>query len=270
MYRILLLSSSAVLISACSMNNEARTYGHSQTASSGCYVSQCASGCYVSQCPTGATYSVANQQSSTQYDYNQGYQQQPQAQSYSYDYAQQPDPHVYGTQVQGGHYTPAAYAQGGQYTYGAPQLRGPHKARRNGYIYGSLGTSLYDVDSDAIGLQARLGYQSAYYVGAELEGSVGVIKESASAANVDYQIAGFAVGRLPITDRIAVHARGGYHSTQIGIGGGSVTLDGVAYGGGAEYAWNPRNSVRVDYTRYEEDSTSSALDSVSLAFAHKF
>jgi opacity protein-like surface antigen len=145
-----------------------------------------------------------------------------------------------------------------------------------------LGVVAYDVDSDIYGLQGRLGYQSANVLGAEVEGSFGVIddKETVGAtelkAGVDYSVGAFARAVVPLGERFNVFARGGYHATRID---GSVTdatgtvkvadtTDGFAYGAGAEWAFNPRDSIRLDYTRY--DLGPGETDSVSLAYSRKF
>jgi outer membrane autotransporter protein len=93
---------------------------------------------------------------------------------------------------------------------------------------------------------------------------------------VDTQIAGFGVARLPVSDRLNVLGRVGYHKTDFS---GEVTdgvtptdldfsTDGIAYGAGVEYAVGQRTSVRADYTRYDFDGAEA--DAVSLAIARKF
>ena len=44
--------------------------------------------------------------------------------------------------------------------------------------------------------------------------------------------------------------------------------DGIAYGTGLEYAFDPKTSVRVDYTVYDFDGPDA--DSLSLAVSRKF
>jgi opacity protein-like surface antigen len=158
------------------------------------------------------------------------------------------------------------------------------------YIYGNLGGIAYDVGDDGFGVVGRLGYQSPYYVGTEVEATYGVSdSESVNGTDtvkggVDYSVAAFALARLPLGDRFAVHARGGYHVTKIGaelddgttVTSGSESFDGFAYGAGAEFNMSPKTSVRVDYTRYELDAQTinsfdaASTDTVSLAIARKF
>ena len=143
--------------------------------------------------------------------------------------------------------------------------------RPAGYTYGSLGVNMYDVDAEeALGIQGRLGYQFSPVLGVEAEGSVGVTDDDIGAINFDpqYQIAGFGVAKLPLGPRFSAHARGGYHNTEAEFNGVSASEDGFAYGAGAEYRLNPRDSLRFDYTNYEVAGAN--LDSVSLAFQRRF
>ena len=157
-------------------------------------------------------------------------------------------------------------------TYVTPSLRGSYGPS----YYGNVGAIMYDVDDEIFGLVGRLGVQKDWY-GAELEGSVGVIDEDLGGgvdAGVDYSVAAFAVGRLPISNRLDALARIGYHSTQIGVmadaGGTTVSasddFDGAAYGAGLEYELDGVSGLRFDYTRYNlaNDITSYSLATTYL------
>ncbi|MEL6688013.1 MAG: outer membrane beta-barrel protein [Pseudomonadota bacterium] len=141
---------------------------------------------------------------------------------------------------------------------------GAHRGLRPaGYTYGSIGLNMYDVDAEeALGVQGRLGYQFSPLLGVEAEGSYGITDDGGF--DPDYQIAGFGVAKLPLGPRLSAHARGGYHNSDLGAGDD----DGFAYGAGAEYRLNARDSLRFDYTNYEV--TGANLDSVSLAFQRRF
>ena len=196
-----------------------------------------------------------------------------------------PSPHAYGHSVHGnqGHH-------GHQHNGHAPAYHKSHgsygKGLRQAYTYGTLGATLYDVDSDLYGVQGRLGWQSKSFFGAEVEGSFGVSDDEATVVvagiplmaetGVDTQIAGFGVARFPLSERFNVLGRVGYHNTEFS---GNVTdgvttqdlefsTDGIAYGLGAEYALGRRTSLRADYTRYDLDGADA--DAVSLAIARKF
>lgn len=160
--------------------------------------------------------------------------------------------------------TSTTYYGGG---YGAHR-RGLQDA---GYTYGSIGANIYDVDAEeAIGIQGRLGYQFSPLLGVEAEGSYGITDDGTGVNEFDpeYQIAGFGVAKLPLSGPLSVHARGGYHNTEAEVGGVGAEDDGLAYGAGAEYRLNGRDSLRFDYTIYEV--AGSDLDSVSLAFQRRF
>gem|GEM_PF-1442310 len=202
-----------------------------------------------------------------------------------------PAPHAYGQSVQTyqGHHGYQGYQGQPQYGY-TPAYHNSHgsssKGLRRAYTYGSLGATMYDVDSELFGAQARFGWQSKSFFGAELEGSIGVRDEDttitvggvplAGNLGVDTQIAGFGVARIPVSERINLLGRVGYHRADLSgevTDGVTVTdldfsAEGIAYGVGAEYALGRKTSVRADYTRYDFDGENA--DAVSLAIARKF
>ena len=179
------------------------------------------------------------------------------------------------------------YAQNG---YGASPYVNPRigasRGLRQSYTYGTLGATLYDVDSDVYGIQARAGWQSKSFYGFEAEGSFGINDDDdtfdfgagpvETKTEVDTQIAAFAVGRYPVTNKLNVLGRVGYHNTEFTttFDDGTTELeddfseDGIAYGIGAEYAFDPKTSLRADYTRYDFDGPDA--DAISLAIARKF
>lgn len=165
--------------------------------------------------------------------------------------------------------------------------------RTKDYYYGTLGAVAYDVDEPAIGLQGRLGYQSAYLFATEIEGSLGVVADKGTTtipngaggtvtvdtrSGVDNSIAGFGLIRLPFNSNVSAHGRVGYHRTETyaetgqATGNATVrteeTLDGLAYGGGLEVALSAKDAIRADFTRYEGDTRDN--DTVSLAYLRRF
>ncbi len=210
----------------------------------------------------------------------------PCAGSYSVAYdthGSTPSAHAYGTQASYGGYAPS-YGSGGTY-----------KARNTaGHLYGTLGAVLYDVDEPFGGLQARIGYQATPLLGGELEGSFGIVDDSASVTvfdpnnpgaftvqdvdfGVDNSVAAFATVGLPIAPRIKAMGRVGYHKTSIEAvaqvqNGTAVkssdSFDGLAYGGALVYDLSPKDGIRADYTRYDLGPVTS--DSVSLAYLRRF
>jgi len=143
----------------------------------------------------------------------------------------------------------------------------------------NIGGIMYDVDDDLFGVIGRLGVQKNWY-GAEVEGSFGVIDDDIDdelSAGIDHTLAAFAVGRVPLGNRVKALGRVGYHTTQLGIMSEqddatisiSEDFDGIAYGAGLEYDIDRVNGLRLDYTRYEltEDATS---DSISATYLRRF
>ena len=293
MQRILFLASGAILLSGCSLLSNA-PYSDADFQTHPQSSSYSHSNCVTSNCVVGSTYTVGHtpehygqehhgHQNNHQSSYVAEYGHSP----YSYDAQQEPAPYAYGSQVQNhaGHAPHQGQYEGYQHNgyQAAPQLRGAYGAApRRGYKYGNLGVVAYDLDSDIYGIQGRLGYQSANYFGAEVEGSFGVLSDTETVganelkAGVNYSVGAFVRGVLPLGERINVFARGGYHATEVdgsvndGVTTASVsdTADGFAYGAGAEYALTRRDSLRLDYTRY--DLGPGETDSLSLAYARKF
>ena len=284
----------AVLLSGCSWMNQT-IHGQDHHSSS----------CQTQSCAPSQSYSVSDygQESHSHSDYSptsQGhygaydqYQNQPYYAHENYtqnnhaqsiqtydaqaDYGYNNSGYV---QEQPAHAAPAY--QGG-HASGAPHgLRGPQN-RKPGHFYATLGGVLHDTDLNSYGLEGRIGYNTGRFLGAELEGSVGLIDEEDVVGTLtldsgfDYNVAAFALARLPITESLSVHARGGYDFRKLSVSGtdtmgvtsdSSINLDGFAYGVGGEFALTPRDGLRVDYTRY--DNEFGAADSVSASYVRKF
>ncbi|WP_026942316.1 outer membrane beta-barrel protein [Hellea balneolensis] len=287
----------AIVLTGCSAGpNFGTHYGDSASGGYG-------DGCGYSACPS--PYSVGGSNSSMHQtypetqpvslpiEYSQAYQVQNgyvhqapvhnahPSEHYVQEHAQyqQPSAHAYGTQLESYSGPQNYYGSQGQ----VPRLRGAYGQPKRGYKYGTLGASMYDVDSDVYGIQGRLGYQSASLLGAEIEGFAGLTEEKETAgattvkAGVDYTAGAFGVLRSHLSPKLAVHARGGYHLTDISgevITGGVSTdvdlerQDGFAYGVGAEYSLSTRDFIRADYTRYDQDLGTN--DSVSISYGRKF
>jgi len=181
---------------------------------------------------------------------------------------------------------PHGYSQNGHAPAYYPPHRGVSKGLRQAYTYGTLGATNYDVDSDLYGIQGRLGWQSKSIFGAEVEGSIGFDEDDATVdfgtgpvsveVGINTQIAGFGVARVPVSKRFNILGRVGYHNTDIEgeLDDGTTVIeedfsvDGIAYGVGAEYALSPRTALRADYTVYDFDGEDA--DAISLAVKRKF
>lgn len=196
-----------------------------------------------------------------------------------------PAPHAYAQAVPNHLGHQGHYYNGHAPAY-VPSHAGSRRGLRQAYTYGSLGATLYDVDSDLYGVQGRAGWQSKSFFGAEVEGSLGFNDDESTLeigntllsaeSGIDSQLAGFGVARLPLSERLNILGRVGYHNTEFsavvtdGFNTQDVefSTDGIAYGLGAEYAIGERTSLRADYTRYDFDGADA--DAVSLAIARKF
>lgn len=275
--RSLILALPALALGACSAFEQPYLPSGAQ-ASYGQYDQ----GCQPSACAPGQSYSVA-----APIGGNAGPDHWPDKQlipNYEHGGPVHVNPTRHGYSGHGQQYG-AQHAQG----YGAgqpPHLRGL-RGQKQGHFYGTVGGVMYDTDVDSFGLEGRLGYDSGRIFGAEVEGSVGVIDEKDTAtsaigpintkAGFDYNLAAFALARLPLSERFSLHARGGYDVRELSVkataaDGTSATvsekLDGFAYGVGAEYALSPRDGLRLDLTRY--DNEFGASDSVSASYTRKF
>jgi len=234
----------AILITGCSVADQRPSAYHTNSAQAGHY----APGCQNGSCAPGQSYSVADYGQSSQNSYQNHYGHAPNGYSQA---------------------TPAYAAQAG-YGYGAgygtrniPALRGSNY-RKPGHFYGTLGGVLYDTDIDSYGIEGRIGYNSGRILGAEVEGSFGIIDDTRTITAVDLETG-------------SLHARGGYDFRRLSASGTDVTgvtqeldlnLDGFAYGFGGEYAISPRNGLRLDFTRY--DNEFGATESVSASYVRKF
>ena len=284
----------AVLMSGCSL--------FSQGSNQGVFSQNYESGCKPTACQSASGYAVSQEASYNPYSQPQYAPQQAQ-QYVPQPYSQQQyldDRNITNQIVQDvpalrgsipynsqtlensvAYAAPVAYAAAPAY-YPAAQRRNP------GYLYGTLGGVLHDTKVDSLGLEGRLGYHTGRFIGAEVEGSVGLLNDNdiiTTAASpvflnrgYDYNAAAFAIARLPVSKRLSVHARGGYDFRSVDLeaidGAGVVTnadanLDGFAYGLGAEYALAPNNGLRLDYTRYENDDINTA-DSISASYFVRF
>lgn len=153
--------------------------------------------------------------------------------------------------------------------------------------YSQYGIDIVDQDFDPSAIQLRAGYRVSPFIGFEAEVSDGFSGASVSAPNekltvrVDQTIAGFAVGRWPVTDRVDLFGRVGYQAMDVSVKGevtGQQTVrqsgdgEGIVYGGGAEYRFG-KFGVRADYTWSSEASpfpASDRIETLSIGVTHRF
>lgn len=165
-------------------------------------------------------------------------------------------------------------------------LRGKSKGFEP-HVYGTLGYVNYETGEKLHGTQARLGLQLGKHFGVEAEGSLGISDEDRKITigaipinqnlGIKNSVAGFGVVRVPLFSKFSSYGRLGYHRTEIDqeITTGtadpvlsSFAVEGMAYGGGLEYAFNPRTALRVDYTIYDFEGKDS--DALAVALSRKF
>jgi hypothetical protein len=131
----------------------------------------------------------------------------------------------------------------------------------------------------------RLGADLGKYFGVEGEGSFGVVDQDGSIGGVatklhlNDQYAGYGVARYPLLPNANLFARVGYGHSDVkasaSAGGLSasqtVGLDSWNYGGGANYFFDAKNGVRVEYTRFDfQDRGVRDADTWSVGYVRKF
>jgi hypothetical protein len=147
-------------------------------------------------------------------------------------------------------------------------------------LYGSLGYSNFDDNSDTSAVTGQLGVRAGKYFGAEGEGSIGFatgqthVFGGADHVRLNDEYAGYAVGYLPVLPNADLFARVGYGATDARITSPTASAsnyrDGVAYGAGGQYFFNGPNGVRVAYTRMDYGPTTGDSNVWSMAYVRKF
>lgn len=147
--------------------------------------------------------------------------------------------------------------------------------------YGTLGYTHLEGDNATTGaVTGRLGVNLNRYLAVETEASVGVKNDDFQVGGVEgkvkqeWEAAGYVVGKIPVSDRIDVFARGGYGHTELkselaGIRS-DVGGDSWNYGAGANYYIDGVNGVRADWTRRDYRDNGGEADAYSLSFVRKF
>ena len=134
------------------------------------------------------------------------------------------------------------------------------------------------LEFDAFGVSGKVGYNFNRFLGVEGQLGYGVIDSEDNdvvvptdasggfaTGDVDsgYDLFGgaFAVGRVPVTPEIDLFGRVGYHFTQLdgeaetaqGEIDFGTDVDGIAFGGGAQFNFGPggMSGIRVEYTNFD-------------------
>ena len=111
---------------------------------------------------------------------------------------------------------------------------------------------------EAYGIGGKVGYDLMDYVAVEVQGSVGVVDEKdtigsiTAKAGYDYIAGAFSVLKLPLSENFQPFVRTGYYFTELSASAAgqsqSVSFDGFAVGGGAQFMWDSKNGIRAEYT----------------------
>ncbi|MDB5440421.1 MAG: hypothetical protein JWM33_2848 [Caulobacteraceae bacterium] len=143
-------------------------------------------------------------------------------------------------------------------------------------VTGSIGYNTVKVDPvDLATVNARLSWDSSSWFGLEGEAGIGTKDDTVNGPppvkiKVDSIIAAFATARYEMNPNFSLRARVGVNSIKISgkAGGAKASADGsnLTYGVGAQYLFDGKTGVRVDYTRLDSDSA----DSWGVALVHKF
>jgi len=149
-------------------------------------------------------------------------------------------------------------------------------------VYGTLGYAGSRAEgADTGAVQGRLGAKLTPHFGVEGELSGGVKDDNIDQAGVRSNIeqthsaAVYGVGFLPVSPNIDLIGRVGYGNTQFkqtlaGVEN-KFDADSVNYGVGAQYKFDDKNGVRVDYTRQQfRDNDAADANVVSVGYARKF
>ena len=135
---------------------------------------------------------------------------------------------------------------------------------------------------DAEVLQGRVGYRFHPNFGVEAEGGIGLSGSGTgiydanfneARAKLDYQVAGYGVGYLPLGSNTDLFARVGYGTSKIKVSnlpGVTDNYESVNYGFGAQHRFDGVNGVRVDYTRYDFNHDRGHSDVFAVAYTRRF
>lgn len=284
--RLLALASAAIVITGCTNYSSGDDYGLSYVTpvqSSGIYA-----GCATSV-QTGCNAGNWSQANYTPQNYNSGcYQQSPcdtgygmQQAATSYAY-----PTGHNNHANNHYYASSHHALRGPQTYYIDDCH--NDCGPSDYFYGELGAeathNLEDL-GEVFGVHGKLGYQSASFVGAELEVSTGLsgtdavfdygMGDEAGDFKKDFSYGAFGVARIPLHGDTNVVLRAGYHKSKFkfkadnGTDPDVETEDsGYAVGAGLELPISRDGAIRSDTTYYDTDGSSFWATTVS--YQHKF
>lgn len=150
-------------------------------------------------------------------------------------------------------------------------LRSSYMSKQKAYTYGEVGVVNQDAGKELGGVQTRLGFQSASIIGAEIEGSLGVLDKKklnvedlavgeTKMVGVDRSVAGFAVARVPMASGVKALARIGVHNSKV-----SYATRCAAGGGTQTGEEGKKEAFAVRPTMTAETTASSGSDLVAMS-----
>jgi outer membrane immunogenic protein len=137
-------------------------------------------------------------------------------------------------------------------------------AQESGFSLGGGYQYLDGKDGNFDLLTLRAGFDFSEYFAVEADGYIGLGSTTVvlpgpvnGSVKIDYGLGGFLRAHMPLGDQFKAFARIGYvyfdGTASVGTVSASFNPDGVAFGGGFEWAFAGPNVLRADYTRYEFD-----------------
>lgn len=146
--------------------------------------------------------------------------------------------------------------------------------------YGTLGYGERKHGDQLESVTGRLGLRFGRFVGIEGEGAFGVDDKKGTVGGLPYKselkrsVGAYAVGYVPITDRLDVFGRVGLGNTKLKgtLDGTSITeqRDSVNYGGGAQFFFTGHDGVRADFTRESYRNGPGHANVWGVSYVRKF
>jgi outer membrane immunogenic protein len=150
--------------------------------------------------------------------------------------------------------------------------------------YSSVTTGVNDGDHDDFTFgtaTGRVGLRFHRYIGIEGEVGLGIKNDHqlVSGQTVKVRLAteaeAYVVGFLPLSDHADLLARVGYGNVEYRLNGGpfnrvSADKGSLNYGIGAQYLFDGRNGLRLDFTRYDLKGKGADANAFAIAFVHRF